>query len=292
LEKLASKVIRLDEAPLQTRTAQGKRIIGLKVNDRLISLTLPWEQPRPVLKGDDLNDGQEDEEQGELSREHRSQSPQEEDEKTTEINSKMKDTIIQEQLDFKVIEEGEKQSKTRPVSKVSVSNDTGTGRSKGVQVELRKSAPKRPAKKEAIRRKKGAAQTTVQKQLRLDIVEKKESEIDDNTDESTLKRTGRQVSSGKPKRGSKRTRVVQASRTVAKAKSGSKKDTPVEKRLERTKRKTALKESTEASSPTRPGKSGEKRRGKPAERTKGTRSETKKVPTIGKRRSKKITTRK
>jgi DNA gyrase subunit A len=293
LEKLASKVIRLDEVPLQTRTAQGKRIVELKVNDRLIGLTLPWEQPRPVLKGHDLNEGQEEEEQGKLTRGHRSQSPQEEDEKTTEINGKMKDTVIQEQLDFKVIEEGEKQSKTTPVSKVSVSNDTGTGRSKGRnQVELRKSAPKRPVKKEAMRRKKGVAQTTVQKQLKLDIVEKKESDIDDNTDESARKRTGRQVSSGKPKRGSKRTRVVQASRTVAEAKSGSTKDTTVGKRLERTKRKTALKKSTEASSPTLPGKSGEKRRVKPVERTKGTRSETKKVPTIGKRTSKKITTRK
>jgi len=143
-----------------------------------------------------------------------------------------------------------------------------------------------------MRRKKGATQTTVQKQLKLDIVEKKESEIDGNTDESARKRTGRQVSSGKPKRGSKRTRVVQASRTVAKAKSGSTKDTTVGKRLERTKRKTDLKESTEASSPIRPGKSGQKRRVKPVERTKGTRSETKKVPTIGKRTSKNITTRK
>jgi hypothetical protein len=244
-----------------------------------------------VIKDYDLNKGQEEEEQGKLSREHRSK-PREEDEKTTEINGKMKDTVIQEQLDFKVIEEGEKQSKTRPVSKVSVSNDTGTGRSKGRnQVELRKSAPKRPAKKEVMRRKKGADQTTVQKQLKLDIVEKKESEMVDNPDESIRKHTGRQVSSGKPKRGSHRTRVVQASKTIAKAKSGSTKDATAEKRLERTNRKTALKESTETSSSTRPGKSGEKRRVKPVERTKGTRSETKKVPTKGKRRSKKITTR-
>ncbi len=46
-EKLAPKSIRLDEAPLQTRTARGKSILDIKTGDRLIGLCIPAETPRP-----------------------------------------------------------------------------------------------------------------------------------------------------------------------------------------------------------------------------------------------------
>ena len=43
LEKLAPKALRFDETPVQTRAAQGKRIVDVKSGDRVASLTMPWE---------------------------------------------------------------------------------------------------------------------------------------------------------------------------------------------------------------------------------------------------------
>lgn len=47
LERLAPRTIRLDEAPLQTRTARGKSILETKSADNVISLSVPLEIPRP-----------------------------------------------------------------------------------------------------------------------------------------------------------------------------------------------------------------------------------------------------
>ncbi len=48
--KMATKFIRLDAAPLQGRTARGRRIIEMKPGDRVTDLILPREFPRPVVK--------------------------------------------------------------------------------------------------------------------------------------------------------------------------------------------------------------------------------------------------
>jgi DNA gyrase subunit A len=48
LDKLAPKAMRLDEAPLRTRTASGKAVIALKAGYQLLGLSLPWAVPRPV----------------------------------------------------------------------------------------------------------------------------------------------------------------------------------------------------------------------------------------------------
>jgi len=50
LAKMATKFIRIDEAPLQGRTARGKQIIDLKEGDRVTGLILPREFPRPAAK--------------------------------------------------------------------------------------------------------------------------------------------------------------------------------------------------------------------------------------------------
>jgi DNA gyrase/topoisomerase IV subunit A len=50
LAKMATKFIRIDEAPLQGRTARGKQIIDLKEGDRVTGLILPREFPRPEAK--------------------------------------------------------------------------------------------------------------------------------------------------------------------------------------------------------------------------------------------------
>ncbi len=46
LEKLTPKAIRLDEAVLQTRAAQGKPVVEIKSGDRVTALTAPWEMPK------------------------------------------------------------------------------------------------------------------------------------------------------------------------------------------------------------------------------------------------------
>ncbi len=48
LDKLAPKMIRLDDAPLQTRAAGGKPVQELKAGDQIIAVTVPWEAPRPL----------------------------------------------------------------------------------------------------------------------------------------------------------------------------------------------------------------------------------------------------
>jgi hypothetical protein len=48
LSKLAPKSIRLDEAPLQGRSARGKAVLVLKGGDQVTGLTLPWEFERPA----------------------------------------------------------------------------------------------------------------------------------------------------------------------------------------------------------------------------------------------------
>jgi DNA gyrase subunit A len=48
LFKLAAKSARLDDAPLLGRSARGKSIQELKDGDEIVSLTVPWETPRPL----------------------------------------------------------------------------------------------------------------------------------------------------------------------------------------------------------------------------------------------------
>jgi len=49
LAKYAAKSARLDDAPLQKRTAvRGKLILDVKKGDRLLGLTVPWDVPRPL----------------------------------------------------------------------------------------------------------------------------------------------------------------------------------------------------------------------------------------------------
>ena len=49
LSKLAPKVVRLDEAPLQTRAARGGRIQSLKAGELVSLLTVPWDWERPLV---------------------------------------------------------------------------------------------------------------------------------------------------------------------------------------------------------------------------------------------------
>jgi hypothetical protein len=44
LKKSSAKSVRLDEAPLQGRATQGKRILELKPEDEVIRLTIPIEE--------------------------------------------------------------------------------------------------------------------------------------------------------------------------------------------------------------------------------------------------------
>ena len=48
--KMATKFIRIDDAPQQGRTARGRKIIDIKAGDRVTGLILPREFPRPVAK--------------------------------------------------------------------------------------------------------------------------------------------------------------------------------------------------------------------------------------------------
>ena len=48
--KMATKFVRIDDAPLQGRTARGKKILDLKAGDRVTGIILPREFPRPVAK--------------------------------------------------------------------------------------------------------------------------------------------------------------------------------------------------------------------------------------------------
>ena len=50
LSLLAPKLIRLDDAPLQGRTARGKSIQELKEGDSISALTVPWEIERPLAE--------------------------------------------------------------------------------------------------------------------------------------------------------------------------------------------------------------------------------------------------
>ncbi len=49
LDKLSPKVMRFDEAPLQTRNATGKSVIDLKTGYQVLGLSLPWAVPRAVV---------------------------------------------------------------------------------------------------------------------------------------------------------------------------------------------------------------------------------------------------
>jgi DNA gyrase subunit A len=48
LDKLAPKAFRMDEVAAQTRSARGRTLVALKVGDEVISLTAPWNVPRPL----------------------------------------------------------------------------------------------------------------------------------------------------------------------------------------------------------------------------------------------------
>jgi DNA gyrase subunit A len=48
--KMATKFVRVDDAPLQGRTARGKQILDLKSGDRVTGLILPRDFPRPAAK--------------------------------------------------------------------------------------------------------------------------------------------------------------------------------------------------------------------------------------------------
>jgi len=56
LSKLAPKMVRLDEAPLQTRVARGARLPEIKPGEQVLLLTVPWEVERP-LPGAKAGDG-------------------------------------------------------------------------------------------------------------------------------------------------------------------------------------------------------------------------------------------
>ena len=53
LFKLAAKSARLDDAPVLGRSARGKPILELKDGDEIVSLTIPWETPRPLAPAPD-----------------------------------------------------------------------------------------------------------------------------------------------------------------------------------------------------------------------------------------------
>jgi len=48
--KMATKFVRIDDAPMQGRTARGRKILDLKAGDRVTGIILPREFPRPVSK--------------------------------------------------------------------------------------------------------------------------------------------------------------------------------------------------------------------------------------------------
>ncbi|NJN44373.1 MAG: DNA gyrase subunit A [Anaerolineae bacterium] len=48
LLKLAPKALRLDAAPVRTRTARGTKVVDLKPGDEVLNLTIPIEYPRPI----------------------------------------------------------------------------------------------------------------------------------------------------------------------------------------------------------------------------------------------------
>jgi DNA gyrase subunit A len=48
LQKLTAKAVRLDSAPLRTRPSRGALVVSLKTGDRVVSISSPWEPPRPV----------------------------------------------------------------------------------------------------------------------------------------------------------------------------------------------------------------------------------------------------
>jgi DNA gyrase subunit A len=45
LARLAAKRVRLDDAPIRTRPSNGKPVVDLKDNDRVVAFTVPWEAP-------------------------------------------------------------------------------------------------------------------------------------------------------------------------------------------------------------------------------------------------------
>jgi hypothetical protein len=48
--KMATKFMRIDDAPQQGRTARGRKILDLKAGDRVTGLIVPRDFPRPVSK--------------------------------------------------------------------------------------------------------------------------------------------------------------------------------------------------------------------------------------------------
>ena len=50
LAKAAAKKVRLDDAPIRTRPSNGKVVVEVKTNDRIVALTVPWEIPSQVGK--------------------------------------------------------------------------------------------------------------------------------------------------------------------------------------------------------------------------------------------------
>jgi hypothetical protein len=48
LDRLAPKAMRMDEAPLQTRTASGKKVVDLKAGYQVLGVSTAWAVPRPV----------------------------------------------------------------------------------------------------------------------------------------------------------------------------------------------------------------------------------------------------
>jgi DNA gyrase subunit A len=45
LAKIAAKRVRLDDAPIRTRPSNGRPVVELKENDRVVAFTVPWEAP-------------------------------------------------------------------------------------------------------------------------------------------------------------------------------------------------------------------------------------------------------
>jgi DNA gyrase/topoisomerase IV subunit A len=48
LLKLTAKAVRLDNAPLRTRPANGRKVVEVKTRDQVVDLTFPWDPPRPL----------------------------------------------------------------------------------------------------------------------------------------------------------------------------------------------------------------------------------------------------
>jgi DNA gyrase/topoisomerase IV subunit A len=50
LLKLSAKALRMDDAPIRTRPSHGKSVLGMRAGDQAVSISVPWDPPRPTQK--------------------------------------------------------------------------------------------------------------------------------------------------------------------------------------------------------------------------------------------------